>query len=80
MTPIVGIAELALNAARSAEGTCPPRITTLLERLHQVIQDYVRRATRLLDVSRIEAGNLWLEPSLVDLSAVVLSVAQRYDP
>lgn len=79
MTPIVGIAELALIAARSAEGTCPPRIAALLERLQHVVQDYVKRATRLLDVSRIEAGNLRLEPPLIDLSALVLSVAQRYD-
>ena len=79
MTPIVGIAELALTAARSAGGTCPPRIAALLERLQRIVQDYVKRATRLLDVSRIEAGNLRLEPSLIDLSALVLSVAQRYD-
>ena len=44
-----------------------------------LVQDYIRRATKLLDVSRIEAGNLRLEPSAVDLSALVRLVARRYD-
>jgi signal transduction histidine kinase len=79
MTPILGTAELALAAARKAEGSCPPRITLLLERMHDFVQNYVKRATRLLEVNRIEAGNLKLEPTITDLSALVLSVARRYD-
>jgi signal transduction histidine kinase len=79
MTPILGTAELALHAARRAEGSCPPRVTALLERMHGIVQEYVRRASRLLDVTRIEAGNLKLEPSSLDLSALVRSVAQKYD-
>ena len=79
MTPIIGVAELALKAARDAESACPPRVTTLLERMQLLAQDFVQRSTRLLDVSRIEAGNLRLEPSAIDLSAIVLAVAQRYD-
>jgi signal transduction histidine kinase len=78
MTPIMGVAELALKAARSAESTCPPRITTLLERMQLLAQDFIQRSTRLLDVSRIEAGNLQLRPSETDLSALVLSVVQKY--
>src|SRR6195952_185889 len=79
MTPIMGVAELALKAARDAESTCPPRVTTLLERMQLLAQDFIQRSTRLLDVSRIEAGNLQLRPSATDLSALVLSVAQKYD-
>lgn len=79
MTPIMGVAELALKAARDAESTCPPRVTTLLERMQLLAQDFIQRSTRLLDVSRIEAGNLQLRPSETDLSALVLSVAQKYD-
>jgi signal transduction histidine kinase len=79
MTPLLGVADLALAAARAAGDTCPPRVTALLERMQLIVQDYVRRATRLLDVSRIEAGNLQLEPAATDLSALVLSVAQRYE-
>jgi signal transduction histidine kinase len=79
MTPIMVVAELALKAAHDAQGACPPRVTTLLERMLFLVQNFIQRSTRLLDVSRIEAGNLRLEPSFIDLSALVLSVAQRYE-
>jgi len=79
MAPILGVAELALTTARKAKGTCPPRIVVLLERMQRLVQEYVGRAERLLHVSRIGAGNLRLEPSSLDLSALVLSVAQRYE-
>jgi two-component system OmpR family sensor kinase len=79
MTPIVGASELALISARKAEGTVPPRVMVLLERLQLLIQDYMKRATRLLDISRLESGNLLLEPVATDLSNLVLSVAQRYE-
>jgi two-component system OmpR family sensor kinase len=79
MTPIVGVAELALMAARNAEGTCPPRVMALLERLHDLVHDYIKRATRLLDISRVEAGNVELKPSAIDLSELVLAIAQRYE-
>jgi len=79
MTPIMAVAELALKAALDAGSACPPRVTTLLERMQLLTQDFIQRSMRLLDVSRIEAGNLRLEPSSTDLSALVLAVAQRYD-
>lgn len=78
MTPIVGVAELALIAARK-DGKCPPRVILLLERLQRLVQDYVRRATKLLDVSRLESGNLQLEPAATDLSQLVLSIVHRYE-
>ena len=68
MTPVVGVVELALIAARKAEDTCPPRVIALLERLQRLVQDYIKRTTRLLDVSRLEAGKLQLEPATTDLS------------
>ncbi|MBV1800533.1 sensor histidine kinase KdpD [Siccirubricoccus sp. G192] len=77
MTPILGLAKAALTAARNAEGASP-RVTTLLEHLQRAAQDFIRRATRLLDVGRIESGNLRLEPSETDLSELVRMVAQRY--
>lgn len=79
MTPLSGLVELALAAARRAEGRCPPRVTALLERLQQVVQEYIGRATRLLDLSRIEAGNLKLEPKPVDLSQLVLAIVRKYE-
>jgi two-component system OmpR family sensor kinase len=77
MTPIIGLAEAALAAARNAEGASP-RVTALLEHLRLAARDFVRRATRLLDVGRIQSGNLRLELSEADLSELVRTVAQRY--
>ena len=79
MTPIIGVAQLALAAARKAGGACPPRITTLLERMQLLAQDFIQRSTRLLDVTRIEAGNLRLEPEATDLSSLVRLVARKYE-
>ena len=79
MTPIMAVSELALKAARDAGTACPPRIAILLERMQLFTQDFIQRSTRLLDVSRIEAGNLRLMPSPTDVSALVRSVAERYD-
>jgi two-component system OmpR family sensor kinase len=75
----MGVAELALLAAQKAEGGCPPRVLALLERLQHLVQDYMKRATRLLDISRMEAGNLLLQSSHADLSTLVHSVAERYE-
>jgi two-component system, OmpR family, sensor kinase len=79
MTPILGVAELALLAAQKAEGTLPSRIIALLERLQLLIQGYMKRATRLLDISRLDAGNLQLEPAPTDLSNLARAVLQRYE-
>lgn len=79
MTPIVGVAELALINARKAEGRCPPRVIFLLARLQRLVQDYVGRATKLLDVSRLEARNLQLELTDTNLSRLVLSIVHRYE-
>ena len=79
MTPIMAVAELALKAARDAGGSVPPLVTTLLERVELLAEDFIQRAIRLLDVSRIVSGNLQLLPSTIDLSSLVRSVARQYD-
>jgi signal transduction histidine kinase len=78
MTPIIGLAEAALIAAQDAGSAISPRVPTMLGLLHRAAQDFIRRATRLLDVGRIASGNLQLDPSEIDLSELVRSVAQRY--
>lgn len=79
MTPIMAVAELALKTARDAEGSFPPLVTTLLERMELLAEDFIQRSIRLLDVSRIASGNLRLLPSTTALSSLVRSVAQKYD-
>ena len=78
MTPILWIAQIALADAIQAEGTCPPRIRVLLEQMKVVVEKFIKRATKLLDVGRIESGNLRLEPSETDVSALTTAVARRY--
>jgi two-component system OmpR family sensor kinase len=79
LTPISGLTQLALGVARKAEGTCPPRLTMMLEHMQVAVEEFIKRATSLLDLTRIQAGNLRLEPTTTDLSVLVLSVAQRYE-
>ena len=79
MTPILGVAELALTSARAAGAAVPPRVVMLLERMELLVHDYIRRATRLLDVTRISSGNFRLEPAEIDLSEVVRTVTSRYE-
>ena len=80
IAPIMVGAELALKIARDAQGLCPPRVITLMERTKLHAQNLVQRSTRLLDFARIEAGKLRLEPSSTDLSELVRSVARIYEP
>jgi signal transduction histidine kinase len=79
LTPISGLAQLALGAARKAKDTCPPRLTAMLERMQVAVDEFIKRATSLLDFNRIQVGNLRLEPVMTDLSVLVLSVVRRYE-
>jgi signal transduction histidine kinase len=78
MTPLLGYVEHILSVARRPESKCPATIIVALERLANQIAGYVKRATTLLDVSRITAGKLRAELSVVDLSAVILQAVRRH--
>ncbi len=79
MTPLLGISQLAVSVARKAKPPVPLPLLSLLERMQSAIQDFVDRATRLLDLSRINAGNLQLTPVPVDLSATLGAIAAKYE-
>ena len=79
MTPILAVAELALKAAREAGDTCPARLVVLLERMQIFVEDFIKRSTRLLEVTRIEAGKSQLVLAPTDLSALMHAVADRYE-
>jgi signal transduction histidine kinase len=79
MTPLLAISHLALNVARKAEPPVPPSLVSLLERMDASIQEFVDRATRLLDLSRINAGNLQLCPVEANFSAAVSAIATKYE-
>jgi two-component system, OmpR family, sensor kinase len=79
MTPLLGLSHLALTAAQKADPPVPPTLLSLLEKMDISIQDFVDRATRLLDLSRINAGNLQLRPAEADLSAILNTIAAKYE-
>src|ERR1700710_537574 len=77
MTPILMQVGLLLAVARSPSRCRPDVITPRLEQLEVAVTEFIRRSTALLDVSRIAAGNVRIEVSEVNLSAVVRGVISR---
>jgi two-component system OmpR family sensor kinase len=80
MTPIGAQIELLLAKARRQPETVPAGTVQGLERLERSVDAYVRRATTLLEVSRIDSGSLDLKAAEVDLSALVRKVATGMIP
>jgi len=78
MTPILGYVEHILSVGRRPESGCPEGIIVALERLVGLIDEYIKRATTLLDISRITAGKLRAELSMVDLSAMMRQAVHRH--
>jgi two-component system OmpR family sensor kinase len=78
MTPMLGYVEHILSVAKRPESDCPKAIIVALERLMNLISQYINRATMLLDISRITAGKLRAELSVVDLSATMRQAVQRH--
>jgi signal transduction histidine kinase len=80
MTPIGAQIELLLARARNAAKVLPDEVVQGLEQLHRLIEAYMRRATTLLEVSRITSGNLRLQIAETDLSGLVRQVAADLMP
>jgi two-component system OmpR family sensor kinase len=78
MTPMLGYVEHILSVGRRPESRCPAAMIGALERLANQMGEYIKRATTLLDVSRITAGKLRAELSVVDLSAMMLQAVHRH--
>ena len=77
MTPILMQVHNLAAAARSPRRCRPEVLAPRLELLEHAVRDFVRRSTTLLDVSRVAAGNVRIEPAEVDLSCVVRGVVDR---
>ncbi|TNC12325.1 HAMP domain-containing histidine kinase [Methylobacterium terricola] len=78
MTPILGQVERLLGAAErdAPEG----RVAQGLAQLRWLVERYVRRATTLLDVSRVQAGQLALLAAPVPLAEVAAEVVDALAP
>jgi two-component system, OmpR family, sensor kinase len=80
MTPISARVELLLAKAREMSDDVPKGIAQGLEHLEQLVDAYLRRATVLLEVSRISSGNLRLHAVELNLSSLVRQVATKMMP
>jgi two-component system, OmpR family, sensor kinase len=77
MTPMLGQIDLLLNGLRSGRYS-PEQIEQRLERVQLVMNQYLKRAATLLDVSRITTGKLRLKPSPFDLSELVRGIVETF--
>jgi signal transduction histidine kinase len=78
--PILPISLQAEMLHAAAERGDLARVTAGLGRLRQAIDQYTKRATVLLDVSRMLAGRFQLEHTAVDLAAIVRTVVSDFAP
>ncbi|MBM6593076.1 sensor histidine kinase [Microvirga pudoricolor] len=78
MTPILAHAQRLRRLASQAEN--PGDLAGGLERLEKLIEHYVRRATVLLDVSRITMGKLRLSPEPFDLAELARHTVDALSP
>ena len=77
MTPILMQVHNLAAAARNPRRCRPEILAPRLALLEHAVRDFVRRSTTLLDVSRVAAGNVRIEPAEVDLSRVLQGVVNR---
>ena len=77
MTPIVGQIELLLKGVKAGKYSSA-QVEERLIRIHQSMQNYLRRAATLLDVSRITSGNFKLAPVPCDLGEIIRFVAETF--
>jgi signal transduction histidine kinase len=76
MTPMLAQVQ-RLRRTASREGAPPPLLTGL-ERLESAIEHYVKRATTLLEVTRVSSGQVALARQLVDLSTLVTAIVDAH--
>jgi two-component system OmpR family sensor kinase len=77
MTPIIGQVQLLLSRARREQAS--PALLTGLETLEVAVDHYVRRATALLEITRLNEERVRLEPTLFDLCDLVRTCVRKYE-
>ncbi|MCW5734887.1 MAG: HAMP domain-containing histidine kinase [Enhydrobacter sp.] len=79
MTPIVSRIALLRNALAKGD-LAAERVVHHIEQIDRLIALFIKRATTLLDVSRITTGKLRLELCEVDVCEVAHAVANTFEP
>lgn len=77
ITPVIGMVKATLAAAKAGTST-PEQLVRRLELIQQSVTHFWRRAEVVLNVSRINAGNLLLDPEPVDLTALLVELTQSF--
>jgi signal transduction histidine kinase len=77
MMPILGQLDLLLSAIKT--GKCSlDMVEQRVERIQRTVQQYMKRAVVLLDVSRINSGRFRLEPIPCDLASLLRQIADEF--
>jgi PAS domain S-box-containing protein len=74
------VQSLLSTLARSPAGPSPERLRRSLETVDRQVRRQTQLINDLLDVSRISAGRLQLQPESMELSALAREVAERFEP
>jgi signal transduction histidine kinase len=77
MTPMIGQIDLLLRGLRAGRYS-PEQIEQRLDRVRLVMNQYLKRAATLLDVSRITTGKLVLAPTSFDLADLVRETVETF--
>lgn len=77
MTPIVGQVQLLLSRARREHVS--DSLISGLEMLEKAVDHYVRRATTLLEITRLNADKIQLQPTHFDLRELVQECVRKYE-
>jgi len=77
MTPIVGQVQLLLSRARRERVS--ETLISGLEMLETAVDHYVRRATTLLEITRLNAEKIQLQPSPFDLCELIRECVRKYE-
>ena len=79
MTPIVGRVERLRHLLRKPDFR-PETLEKSLDQIEWLIAQYVKRATTLLDVSRVTTGQFRLDPAPADVCDLVREVVENFAP
>lgn len=77
MTPMVGQVQLLLSRARREQVS--PTLLQGLEMLQVAVDHYVQRATTLLEITRLNAEDVQLEPTSFDFGELIRECVRKYE-
>jgi two-component system OmpR family sensor kinase len=77
MMPILGQIDLLLSGIRAGKMSLS-LVEERLERIQRTVQQYLKRAVVLLDVSRINSGRFRLDPIPCDLASLLRQIAEEF--